>query len=171
MAREGSGKMCKKCPKHKDRKVHCKGLCRSCYEKQLRENNPEFAERQRENRREWAEQHPEEIKKIWERRKKDPRCRARDKLTKYRKSLVKRGLTEQTATLLLERQGNRCAICGRDFSICTKHLDHDYDTELARGYLCSRCNNGLGMFEESVKMLTTAIQYLKQYPAREFIKK
>ena len=33
--------------------VYARGLCRSCYEIDLRERNPEFAERQRENCRKW----------------------------------------------------------------------------------------------------------------------
>lgn len=33
--------------------VYALNLCRSCYEKDLRERNPEFAERQRENCRQW----------------------------------------------------------------------------------------------------------------------
>lgn len=33
--------------------VYALDLCRSCYEKNLRDRNPEFAERQRENSRQW----------------------------------------------------------------------------------------------------------------------
>ncbi|KKK91601.1 hypothetical protein LCGC14_2711310 [marine sediment metagenome] len=34
-------------------KAYSLGLCRSCYEIDLRKRNPEFAERQRENSRQW----------------------------------------------------------------------------------------------------------------------
>jgi len=34
-------------------RVYALTLCRSCYEKNLRERNPDFAERQRENCRDW----------------------------------------------------------------------------------------------------------------------
>lgn len=33
--------------------VYSLGLCRSCYGKNLRERNPEYAKRQRENSRQW----------------------------------------------------------------------------------------------------------------------
>ena len=33
--------------------VYSRNLCRSCYEKDLRDRNPDFAERQRENHRQW----------------------------------------------------------------------------------------------------------------------
>lgn len=36
------------CANHSERKAHRKGLCKTCYERQLRENNPEYAQRYRE---------------------------------------------------------------------------------------------------------------------------
>jgi len=59
---------------HPAKSIYAKGLCRSCYEKQLRLINPEFAERQRENCRQWAANHTDQkraIDKLY-RAKKDP---------------------------------------------------------------------------------------------------
>lgn len=46
--------------------------------------------------------------------------------------------TEDAFNVLMEWQLGRCAICGvHDQEIC---LDHDHETDLIRGILCSSCN-------------------------------
>lgn len=42
-------------------------------------------------------------------------------------------------------------------------VDHDHNTNKIRGLLCSRCNMGLGFFDDSIEGLTKAINYLKKY--------
>lgn len=39
-------------------------------------------------------------------------------------------------------------------------LDHDHDTEAARDWICHSCNRGLGIFNDSVETLQSAIEYL-----------
>lgn len=41
--------------------------------------------------------------------------------------------------------------------------DHDHDTKKFRGYICHTCNRGLGIFQDSTKMLENAINYLKEH--------
>ena len=41
--------MGKKASCHPDREISARGLCKSCYNKWLMNNNPEYAERQRKN--------------------------------------------------------------------------------------------------------------------------
>jgi hypothetical protein len=73
--------------------------------------------------------------------------------------------TEQFDTLLAS-QANRCAICrtdkagGRDN---TWHLDHDHTTKAVRGILCAKCNSGLGFFEDSIALLSGAVNYLAKF--------
>lgn len=150
-------------------KPHCKNMCRSCYERNLRENNPEYAKRQRANSREWRKKNPDRVKALQDKRLKDPKCRKRDARTKKLNALKRVGLTKDSATLLLQEQGNSCAICKRDFSECTRHLDHCHETGKARGYLCSRCNNGLGMLGDNLEGLQTALRYLDKPPAASFV--
>jgi hypothetical protein len=45
---------------HPDRPLYAKKMCRSCYEKNLRRTNPEFAERQKKNNQQWVKQHIEQ---------------------------------------------------------------------------------------------------------------
>jgi DNA-directed RNA polymerase subunit RPC12/RpoP len=65
--------------------------------------------------------------------------------------------------LMLRQQEYRCAICKRHISKLTKRLavDHCHKSKNIRGLLCSRCNIGLGMFVDDIKLLSRAIVYLE----------
>ncbi len=71
------------------------------------------------------------------------------------------GITLEDYERILEEQGGLCVICkGKDNS---KRLavDHCHTTGKVRGLLCSRCNQGLGLFDDDEKKLRLAIKYLK----------
>ena len=51
-----------------------------------------------------------------------------------------------------------CTICGMDTKLL---LDHCHKTGRIRGWLCVRCNTGLGMFGDSAIILTKAVSYLR----------
>lgn len=78
----------------------------------------------------------------------------------YRRSY---GISEGSVGRLLLTQGSKCAICSShlDFPSRKTHLDHDHKTGEVRGILCSRCNTGLGKFNDSIETLEKAIRYLK----------
>ena len=162
--RTGEGCKCAVCGVDK---LYCKGMCRNCYEKSLRARNMEYVLRQRENATAWRKAHPEWVADANKRRKEDPYCRERDKRTKRKGVLRKRGLTEESLKDLYAFQNNCCAICGRPFAaVGAVHIDHDHHSGRTRGLLCSRCNNGIGMLGESVDALQKAIDYL-QNPVTE----
>lgn len=39
-------------------------------------------------------------------------------------------------------------------------VDHDHITDEFRGHICHNCNRGLGVFQDDIKRLQRAIQYL-----------
>lgn len=59
----------------------------------------------------------------------------------------------------LEKIYPSCAICHKEFTK-TPSIDHCHSTGKVRGLLCSKCNYGLGHFEDDPKLLHNAIEYL-----------
>src|SRR3989338_3224623 len=59
---------------------------------------------------------------------------------------------------LYERQKGLCGICHKQ--MIRPLLDHDHESMAVRGLLCSRCNVGLGQFEDDPKLLSDALYYL-----------
>jgi hypothetical protein len=57
-----------------------------------------------------------------------------------------------------------CESCNQP-SMQPLHEDHDHSTGLFRGWLCNRCNVGLGYFQDSTDKLKAAIAYLEKYNA------
>jgi hypothetical protein len=69
--------------------------------------------------------------------------------------------SEHYARLLLAQDG-KCAICLQPCRSRTLLcVDHDHDTGAVRGLLCSRCNAGLGQFQDSPDVLARARAYLR----------
>lgn len=68
------------------------------------------------------------------------------------------------------KQGLTCAICKRMFDELLKpQLDHCHKTDRCRGALCGACNSGLGMFNDDLKVLLAAMEYLcKDHSANPF---
>jgi hypothetical protein len=57
-----------------------------------------------------------------------------------------------------------CKVCERTITIQTTrdvNLDHDHKTGEIRGYICNRCNTGLGNFKDNIFLLRQAIRWLK----------
>jgi hypothetical protein len=42
------------------------------------------------------------------------------------------------------------------------HLDHDHSTGEFRGWLCAKCNTGLGLLGDSIEQLEMRLAYLKR---------
>jgi len=52
-----------------------------------------------------------------------------------------------------------CECCGeKPIKWC---LDHDHSTHEFRGWICERCNTGLGKLGDNIEGLTKALNYLK----------
>lgn len=60
---------------------------------------------------------------------------------------------------LFERQNGLCGICANPMQ--RPLLDHCHKTMQVRGLLCSRCNVGLGQFQDDEKLLAKALNYIR----------
>lgn len=109
--------------------------------------------------------------------------RAADPLTARRKQSASRlfktyGITETQHTAMFLAQGRCCAICGdriisrfEDERVWSGNgappndsdrVDHCHLTGAVRGLLCSNCNQALGKFQDSQKVLLNAVRYLDE---------
>jgi hypothetical protein len=71
-----------------------------------------------------------------------------------------------TYDALLALQGGRCAICRCTPQTRRLATDHDHETGLVRGLLCSVCNHDLlGAAHDRLDILRNAVRYLELTPA------
>jgi Recombination endonuclease VII len=61
---------------------------------------------------------------------------------------------------MTKRQKGLCAICKKFMQ--RVHLDHDHKTGALRGLLCSKCNVGIGLFDDDISIMNSAVEYLAQ---------
>lgn len=73
------------------------------------------------------------------------------------------GITLEHYNKLLKQQKQKCAICRKPPASKNKSLgvDHCHKTGKIRGLLCDKCNRGLGLFDDNIKLLEKAKKYLK----------
>ena len=98
------------------------------------------------------------------------KCRPCEEHRKWKKFIVKRyGITHEEYYEMLAQQNNGCKICGstdNNNERCESNrlfIDHCHKTNKVRGLLCSKCNHGLGQFNDDIDRLQKAIEYLKQF--------
>lgn len=73
------------------------------------------------------------------------------------------GITTEQFHTLLEEQNYQCKICGTPHTEEKYlHVDHCHNTGVVRGLLCTKCNTGLGLFNEDLNLLTKAQKYLDE---------
>lgn len=110
-------------------------------------------------------------KKDYRKNKEKRNAYAKERLKKYpekvRNEKYKRayGISLDDYNDLLKGQKNKCKICGTKNPTGThKHLvvDHCHETNKIRGLLCGRCNAGIGFFNDDLKLIKKAIEYLNE---------
>lgn len=69
------------------------------------------------------------------------------------------GITLEELRELKAGQKNKCAICCKKKKLV---VDHCHKTGKVRGLLCSTCNSGIGMLQDNIEVLKTAIKYLRR---------
>jgi hypothetical protein len=62
-------------------------------------------------------------------------------------------------------KGVRCEICDERIAGREICVDHCHVSDRLRGFLCVRCNAGLGMFRDSIPLFARAARYLEKYGA------
>ena len=82
------------------------------------------------------------------------------------------GLTPQQLQAMHDRQQGKCASCGEEEKTVTRNgkrrklcIDHDHETGLPRELLCSQCNVGIGMLQDSVTIIEKALNYVRRHKA------
>ena len=101
---------------------------------------------------------------------KDPRpdAQARERV----RTLRTYGLTQADWDRLVERQGNRCAVCrtskpgGRGERW---HIDHDHVTGQVRGLLCGKCNSAIGLLQDDPEIIKAAARYVTKHRQMELL--
>ncbi len=83
------------------------------------------------------------------------------------------GFTRAAYNEMHEAQGGVCLLCGRPETEDTGEgaakrlaVDHDKETKLARGLLCSACNTGIGKLQHDPARLRKAADYIEEHRAR-----
>jgi len=78
---------------------------------------------------------------------------------------IAHGIGLDTYLKKLFEQGLNCAICNKELKTSGygTHLDHCHKMGKHRGFLCSNCNRGLGLFQDNEDFLAYAIEYLQKH--------
>lgn len=153
---------------HPSRKHQARGLCKPCYDRWLKEQNPEYKERQLSNTTRWMRANPERAAAIQARRKareqNNPAEHAR--VTRQRRNAQLRrtyGISLDDYEQMLSGQHGKCAICTREPGARPLHVDHCHTTNRVRGLLCHQCNWYLGTLEGGPGVFTRLINYLQEH--------
>lgn len=79
------------------------------------------------------------------------------------------GITSEDYKRMFALQGGLCAICYKPSTTLGRHgkienlaVDHCHATGKVRGLLCSKCNRGLGLFNDDIPRIESAIAYIKR---------
>lgn len=71
------------------------------------------------------------------------------------------GLSLEQYEGMITSQNNKCGICGSE--LVKPHVDHNHSTNKVRGILCSNCNLGIGLLQDSPEVLIAAAEYLHKH--------
>ena len=92
-----------------------------------------------------------------------PDCKPCDNKRKSVANMLQKfNMTPKDYDNMLSSQDGGCAICSTDTPRGNGrfHIDHCHTTGKIRGLLCSKCNVGLGQFDDNTDKLSGAIRYL-----------
>jgi len=102
------------------------------------------------------------------------RCKECDKKVKKGKASYYRewhlqskyGISSSDYETMLEQQQGNCAICEINVKHCENQrlaVDHDHDTGEVRKLLCKKCNQAIGLLQDSSLFAENASKYLREF--------
>ena len=89
--------------------------------------------------------------------------RKRKERSKRKRIFMLYGLTQTALEAKIAEQNNQCDICDIAFTKANMHIDHCHLTGNVRALLCSRCNQSIGLIDESIERLERIKQYLQRH--------
>ncbi len=171
---KGLGEFFKRKDGHDGLNSQCK-VCSSIKHTKWRERNKErltaerkaeYAkdpEKMRKRSRDWRAKHPEKAKAN-SREAQAKQCRFKVALQCSRRAAKNGGYEPCDATIeeLGAAFNGKCHLCGvPELELNQRlHLDHNHETREFRGWLCKKCNTGLGSFRDSEELLIDALHYV-----------
>lgn len=148
-----------------EKPMHAKGFCKTCYYRYLQTGSPGLKRRVLICKVEGCS-FPVVFRGYCEEHK----HKAPNKRTEMHKYLVNKfDITIDDYEKMYSEQNGVCAICGQpevrryNGNIINLAVDHCHETGKVRGLLCSMCNLSLGGFNDSLKLLKSAINYLDKH--------
>lgn len=147
---------------HPEKKHQARGLCKSCYDKWLKKQNPDYAKRQKENTLKWIDKNKEQHLANISRSQKQAQASGRRSLRERARNLRSFDLTLEDQDRIIQEQGGGCGICGGPPGRRWYDIDHCHITGIVRGFLCGKCNKGLGLLGDNAEGLTKALEYLQK---------
>ena len=87
----------------------------------------------------------------------------RDKMSRSQRNYFLKkeyGITIDDYDRMFEAQHGCCLICTKEPSDRRLDVDHDHDTGIVRGLLCSDCNSGIARLMHDPAIVARAILYL-----------
>jgi len=150
----------------KRKKTGFMSRCKPCWTNYIREWRNRDPEKRRERDRRDYHHHRERIletKRKWTSANL-VRVRQIGRDFKRKTRGAKYGMTAEEYRLCELRRANGCEICGHlpKGEQRALALDHQHRTGKVRGWLCTRCNTGLGLFRDDPELLRQAIEYLQE---------
>lgn len=138
--------------------VH-RGKCKDCV-------SSESKSKRSEERRKYERERAQAIKNgTWVKRGSEVQT-PEDVLASNRKWFINKeyGLSPEDYDLMVESQGNACAICKE---VKKLHVDHDHITGEVRELLCHGCNTSLGGFKDDPELLEAAADYIRRHGGKD----
>lgn len=148
---------------HPTRKMQARGMCKSCYDKWLKNTNPQYKSNQVSSTTRWCLANPDKWKIIKERRKLKETIDPEFKIQKRNARLKSvYGLEVGDFEQLLIGQDYSCALCFRKQGKIRLHVDHDHASGQVRGLLCHQCNWYLGTIDADPTIIDRITNYRRQ---------